>query len=90
MTMLVQRMTRGTLSTSRQLSSLGRGLQTASTPPHAYLRPLVPSKADGPPEELEGVQCLVMDREQARNALSVRMVNVSVPIYELCPALALD
>jgi hypothetical protein len=42
--------------------------------PQAYLRPLVNSEGA---EEFEGVMCLVMDRKEAKNALSVQMVGVS-------------
>jgi hypothetical protein len=41
--------------------------------PQAYLRPL--DSHGG--EEFEGVMCLVMDRKEAKNALSVQMVGVS-------------
>lgn len=41
--------------------------------PQAYLRPLVETNQD---EEFEGVMCLVMDRKEAKNALSVQMVGV--------------
>lgn len=44
--------------------------------PQAYLRPL----ADKGAEEFEGVMCLVMDRKEAKNALSVQMVGVSLLI----------
>ncbi|ORX36580.1 ClpP/crotonase-like domain-containing protein [Kockovaella imperatae] len=56
---------------------LSRNLQTTSTaspPPHAYLEPL-DLKNHEKPEELEGAMCLVMNREKARNALSVQMVH---------------
>ena len=43
--------------------------------PQAYLRPLVDSAGA---EEFEGVMCLVMDRKEAKNALSVQMVGVSL------------
>jgi hypothetical protein len=42
--------------------------------PQAYLRPLVDS---APEEEFAGVMCLVLDRKEAKNALSVQMVSVS-------------
>jgi hypothetical protein len=45
--------------------------------PQAYLRPLVDSGA-GAGEEFEGVMCLVMDRKEAKNALSVQMVGVGL------------
>lgn len=51
-----------------------RYLSTGSKP-HAYLRPLTASKGDT--SEFEGTMCLTMDRPDARNALSVQMVNVS-------------
>jgi hypothetical protein len=49
-----------------------RGLSNISKP-QAYLRPL--DSHGG--EEFEGVMCLVMDRKEAKNALSVQMVRVS-------------
>jgi hypothetical protein len=49
--------------------------------PQAYLRPLVDSEGA---EEFEGVMCLVMDRKEAKNALSVQMVGVSLSsLYEV-------
>ena len=56
-----------------------RQLQSTSTPPHAYIAPLDLAKVDNG-EELEGTMTLVMDRKDARNALSVRMVNVRHPL----------
>ena len=46
--------------------------------PQAYLRPLVDSNGA---EEFEGVMCLVLDRKEAKNALSVQMVGVSHALY---------
>lgn len=46
--------------------------------PQAYLRPLVDTQQD---EEFEGVMCLVMDRKEAKNALSVQMVGVSIALH---------
>ncbi|KAK6910030.1 methylglutaconyl-CoA hydratase [Kwoniella mangroviensis CBS 8886] len=44
---------------------------------HAYLRPYLQSKDDAQPEneDLEGVMCLVLNRPETKNALSVRMVE---------------
>ena len=55
---------------SRQIT---RGISNIQKP-QAYLRPLVDSEGA---EEFEGVMCLVMDRKEAKNALSVQMVGVS-------------
>lgn len=46
------------------------------TPPHAYLQPLLANYTGEKAEELDGTMCLVMDRKEAKNALSVRMVQV--------------
>ena len=46
--------------------------------PQAFLRPLAEQKDD--PDEFEGVMALVMDRPEAKNALSVQMVSVSLGI----------
>ncbi|WWD03040.1 hypothetical protein V865_001084 [Kwoniella europaea PYCC6329] len=45
--------------------------------PHAYLRPYLQTKDEAQPENegLEGVMCLVMNRPETKNALSVRMVG---------------
>lgn len=51
-----------------------RGIVSNIAKPQAYLRPLVDTQSD---EEFEGVMCLVMDRKEAKNALSVQMVGVS-------------
>lgn len=56
--------------------------------PQAYLRPLVDhaqvqSGNESQVEEFEGVMCLVMDRKEAKNALSVQMVGVSLPLLLL-------
>ena len=48
--------------------------------PHAYLRPLVDASLPKA-EELEGTACLVLDRKEARNALSVQMVQVGFALY---------
>lgn len=60
---------------SRPLLSLlrPRNIHTPTTPPHAYLSPLAPPEN----EDLQGVMTLVMNRKDARNSLSVRMVGVS-------------
>ncbi|WVN88395.1 uncharacterized protein L203_103603 [Cryptococcus depauperatus CBS 7841] len=42
--------------------------------PHAYLRPLLESKAAMELSELEGVMCLYMNRPKTKNAISVQMV----------------
>lgn len=56
--------------------SCRRQLHTPSSPPHAYLQPLLSSiPTSETSEELEGVMSLVMDRKETRNALSVRMVS---------------
>jgi hypothetical protein len=52
---------------------------TTIVKPQAYLRPLVESQA-GAGEEFEGVMCLVMDRKEAKNALSVQMVGVGLSL----------
>jgi hypothetical protein len=52
----------------------GRGISNIQKP-QAYLRPLVDFQGA---EEFEGVMCLVMDRKEAKNALSVQMVGVSL------------
>lgn len=57
----------------RQLVS--RRYFTNEPRPHAYLRPLAMTK--DVPDEFEGVMCLVLDRKEAKNALSVQMVGVS-------------
>ena len=57
---------------SSRLPLSTRSLSIPSTPPHAYLAPL----PDPPTPDLEGIMCLAMDRKDARNALSVRMVGV--------------
>jgi methylglutaconyl-CoA hydratase len=56
---------------------LGRHhLHNPSSPPHAYLQPLVSSlPASEASEEFEGVMSLIMDRKETRNALSGRMVS---------------
>ena len=46
--------------------------------PQAYLRTLVDSNGA---EEFEGVMGLVLDRKEAKNALSVQMVGVSHALY---------
>jgi hypothetical protein len=54
--------------------------------PQAYLRPLVDHaqvQSGDQVEEFEGVMCLVMDRKEAKNALSVQMVGVSLPLLLL-------
>nr|XP_019011110.1 methylglutaconyl-CoA hydratase [Kwoniella pini CBS 10737]OCF49891.1 methylglutaconyl-CoA hydratase [Kwoniella pini CBS 10737] len=50
---------------------------TQSNEPHAYLRPLLQTKQDAETqrEDLEGVMCLVLNRPETKNALSVRMVG---------------
>jgi methylglutaconyl-CoA hydratase len=61
-----------------------RYLQTDTSPPHAYLRPLLNSRAAkeyDKAEELEGVMSLVLDRQETKNALSVRMVNVRIACW---------
>lgn len=63
-----------------------RYLNTAPLTPHAYLRPLVNSATEPGAEELEGVMCLVLDRKEARNALSVQMVQVSLSLLSLAHA----
>jgi len=65
-------------SAVRPINSLGGGRRCISNlnlKPQAYLRPLVDSVSN-PEEEFEGVMCLVMDRKEAKNALSVQMVGV--------------
>ena len=54
-----------------------RYLNTANTAPkpHAYLRPLAPSSI-AESNDFAGAMCLTMDRQEARNALSVQMVQV--------------
>lgn len=65
-------------SAIRLVNRSGRGRRCISNlnlKPQAYLRPLVDSVSN-PEEEFEGVMCLVMDRKEAKNALSVQMVVV--------------
>ena len=65
-------------SAVQPINSLGRGRRCISNlnlKPQAYLRPLVDSVSN-PEEEFEGVMCLMMDRKEAKNALSVQMVGV--------------
>jgi len=65
-------------SAIRPINRSGRGRRCISNlnlRPQAYLRPLVDSVSN-PEEEFEGVMCLVMDRKEAKNALSVQMVGV--------------
>ena len=57
----------------RAIIQIRRGISSIQKP-QAYLRPLVDS---GGGEDFEGVMCLVMDRKEAKNALSVQMVGVS-------------
>ncbi|WVR07115.1 hypothetical protein IAU60_004155 [Kwoniella sp. DSM 27419] len=54
-----------------------RWISTPSAEPHAYLRPLLTSRSDlaTAGEALEGVMCLVLNRPETKNALSVRMVG---------------
>jgi methylglutaconyl-CoA hydratase len=68
---------------SRILSALKpcRFLYTAPVTPHAYLRPLVQPSSEPGAEELEGTVCLVLDRKEARNALSVQMVQVGCEVH---------
>jgi hypothetical protein len=61
---------------SRANVQIRRGISNIPKP-QAYLRPLVDSEGA---EEFEGVMCLVMDRKEAKNALSVQMVGVSYPL----------
>lgn len=73
--------TRLRLSPSTYRHIARRCLQTDSSSPHAYLRPLLDSKVMQEyeqAEELEGVMSLVLDRKETKNALSVRMVGVSI------------
>lgn len=58
-------------------STQTRHLSIPAVSPHAYLRPLIPPDSDPKSAELEGIMSLVLDRKDARNALSVRMVGVS-------------
>jgi hypothetical protein len=54
--------------------------------PQAYLRPLVDHaqvQSGDQVDEFEGVMCLVMDRKEAKNALSVQMVGVSLSLLLL-------
>lgn len=53
---------------------VGRRYLSNPPKPQAYLRPLVDTNQN---DEFEGVMCLVMDRKEAKNALSVQMVGVS-------------
>lgn len=55
---------------------LRQPLHTPSSPPHAYLEPLAMTDMPKLSPEFEGVMCLVLDRQDARNALSIRMVGV--------------
>lgn len=69
-------------SAVRPINSLGRGRRCISNlnlKSQAYLQPLVDSVSN-PGEEFEGVMCLVMDRKEAKNALSVQMVGVGLVI----------
>jgi hypothetical protein len=67
--------------------SRGRRYISNAPRPQAYLRPLVEleSKTE---EEFEGVMCLVMDRKEAKNALSVQMVGVSLICDEIYLSIA--
>jgi hypothetical protein len=67
---LLRTITRATSLSQRRFA---RGISNIQKP-QAYLRPLVNSEGA---EEFEGVMCLVMDRKEAKNALSVQMVAVS-------------
>jgi hypothetical protein len=65
----------------------GRRYISNAPRPQAYLRPLfeLESKTD---EEYEGVMCLVMDRKEAKNALSVQMVGVCLICNEIYLSIA--
>ncbi|KAK8864470.1 hypothetical protein IAR55_001720 [Kwoniella newhampshirensis] len=54
-----------------------RSISTPTSAPHAFLRPLLASTSDAisTEHELKGVMCLVLNRPETRNALSVRMVG---------------
>ncbi|WWC89247.1 uncharacterized protein L201_004167 [Kwoniella dendrophila CBS 6074] len=62
---IISRIARRTLITSQ------------STEPHAYLQPYLQKNTDAKVtnEELEGVMCLVLNRPETKNAISVRMVG---------------
>lgn len=56
-----------------------------ATPPHAFLQPLrsfiLNGASDSESEsdiDTTGVMCLVLDRKETKNALSVRMVHVCI------------
>lgn len=55
-----------------------RLLSTPASAPHAYLShlPLPAGQALSPDEDLSPVKCLVLNRPETKNALSVRMVGV--------------
>lgn len=57
-----------------------RFLTNPSTAPHAYLSELdAPTgQALSPEEDLSSIKCLVLNRPETKNALSVRMVGVSL------------
>ncbi|WRT66446.1 uncharacterized protein IL334_003404 [Kwoniella shivajii] len=59
------------------VSQAKRYISASSSEPHAYLRPLLQSKqdAEGDQGQLESVMCLVLNRPNTKNALSVRMVG---------------
>ena len=66
---------------SRHPSILQQCIQRYSIQPsksQAFLRPFAEQKDD--PDEFEGIMALVMDRPEAKNALSVQMVSVSLGI----------
>ena len=70
------RLSGSTLRSTRDLEVCRRYQSFVTTAPYALLRSL-----GGNGDEktgLEGIQCLVMDRKEARNALSVRMVSASL------------
>ena len=71
--MMLSSASQGTRLLARGSSQITRGISNIQKP-QAYLRPLVNSEGA---EEFEGVMCLVMDRREAKNALSVQMVGVS-------------
>ncbi|WWC62049.1 uncharacterized protein I303_104638 [Kwoniella dejecticola CBS 10117] len=77
-----------TISTARRILTQARRnkscscavrtlITSQSSEPHAYLRPFLQSNQDADKENegLEGVMCLVLDRPETKNALSVRMVG---------------
>ncbi|WWD17226.1 hypothetical protein CI109_101664 [Kwoniella shandongensis] len=58
--------------------SLSRSISTPISEPHAFLRPLltsIPDATSTAEPELEGIMCLVLNRPETKNALSVRMVG---------------